>query len=165
LDRLRAPGLDKAALENCVGGAFHSGIEVGWQIRHKELFSEPFRVNHNARSTYKGETEKIMPGHFTRQMAVPWQADFRDCKSEKHDDDIFGWWPAQRPDQLFESESDVKSNKMVPWHRASSRWPVGDVKDSTVPPYEEMIANFFKFGFVIKMGSNFVETERASSIP
>lgn len=158
-------GLDKAALENCVGGPFHPGIEVGWQIRHKDLFSEPFRINHNAKSTYKGETEQIMPGHFTRQMAIPWQADFRDCKSEKLDDDIFGWWPAQHPDQVFESESQVTANKMVQWHRASSRWPVGDVKDSTAPSYGEMIAYFFKFGFVIKMGSNFIETERASDIP
>ena len=158
-------GLDKAALENCVGGAFHPGIEVGWQIRHKELFSEPFRINHNARSTYEGETENIMPGHFTRQMAVPWQADFRDCKSEKLDEDIFGWWPAQRPDQVFESELGVESNKMVPWHRATGSWPVGDVKDPTVPSYEEMIANFFKFGIVMKKGSNFIETERASRIP
>ena len=158
-------GLDRAALENCAGGAFHPGIEVGWQIRHKDLYLEPFRINHAARSTYRGETGVIRAGHFTRQMALPWQVDFRDCKSEKHDDDIFGWWPAQRPDQVFEGDSDVQVNKMVQWHRASAGWPVGDKKDPTAPSYEEMISHFFKFGFVVKKGSSFVETERASSIP
>lgn len=158
-------GLDRAALENCVGGAFHPGIEVSWQIRHKELFSEPFRIDHDSRSTYIGETDKIGAGHFTRQMAVPWQADFRDCKSEKVDGDILGWWPGQRPDQVFQNESDVPSNKMVQWHRASSAWVVGDKKDPSAPSYEEMVNNFFKFGFVVKKGAAFVETERASSIP
>ncbi len=163
--RITPAGLDRAALENCVGGAFHPGIEVGWQIRHKDLYSEPFRINHNAKSTYKGETKRIRAGHFTRQMALPWQVDFRDCKGEKYDDEIFGWWPAQRPDQVFENESDVPTNKMVQWHRASTGWPVGDKKDPSAPSYEEMISHFFKFGFVVKKGSVFVETERESSIP
>jgi hypothetical protein len=158
-------GMDKAALGNCVGGAFHPGIEVGWQIRHKDLYSEPFRINHNARSTYRGESERIRAGHFTRQMGIPWQVDFRDCKGEKYDDEIFGWWPAQRPDQVFENESDVPINKMVQWHRASAGWPVGDKKDPNAPSYEEMISHFFKFGFVVKKGSAFVETERESSVP
>ena len=158
-------GLDKAALENCVGGAFHPGIEVGWQIRHKDLYSEPFRINHNARSTYRGESELIRAGHFTRQMGLPWQVDFRDCKGEKYDDEIFGWWPAQRPDQVFENESDIPISKMRQWHRASAGWPVGDKKDPSAPSHEEMISHFFKFGFVVKKGSSFVETERASSIP
>ena len=163
--RISPAGLDRAALENCVGGAFHPGFEVGWQIRHKDLYSEPFRINHNARSTYRGETELIRAGHFTRQMAIPWQVDFRDCKGEKFDDEIFGWWPAQRPDQVFENESDVANNKMVQWHRASAGWPVGDKKHPDAPSYEEMISHFFKFGFVVSMASSFVETERASSIP
>lgn len=163
--RITPAGLDKAALENCVGGAFCPGFEVGWQIRHKDLYSEPFRINHDARSAYRGETELIRAGHFTRQMAVPWQVDFRDCKGEKYDDEIFGWWPAQRPDQVFEDESNVPINKMVQWHRASSGWPVGDKKDPNTPSYEEMISHFFKFGFVVKKGSAFVETERESSIP
>lgn len=164
-NRITPAGLDKAALENCVGGAFHPGIEVGWQIRHQDLYSEPFRINHIARSTYRGETGLIRAGHFTRQMAIPWQVDFRDCRGEKYDDEIFGWWPAQRPDQVFENESDVSNNKMVQWHRASAGWPVGDKKHPDAPSYEEMISHFFKFGFVVSRGSGFVETERASSIP
>jgi L-lysine epsilon oxidase-like protein len=163
--RITPAGLDRASLENCVGGPFHPGLEVSWQIRHKDLYSEPFRINHNARSTYRGETERIRPGHFTRQMAVPWQVDFLDCKGEKVDDEIIGWWPAERPDQVFENESDVPVDKMVQWHRASAGWPIGGKKDPSAPSHEEMISHFFKFGFVVKKGNSFVETERASSIP
>jgi len=160
-------GLDRAALENCVGGPFHPGIEVGWQIRHTELYSEPFRINHDAKSIYWGEKDtKLMPGYFTRQMAVPWQSDFLYCKSEVRDGITYGWWPAVRPHQVYASEVDLADKKMVEWHRASNLWPIGREGDSSSPPsYEEMVEHFYKFGFVLRKGSALIETERASEIP
>ncbi|MFY3740323.1 MAG: hypothetical protein HMLIMOIP_000760 [Candidatus Nitrosomirales archaeon] len=165
-------GLDQAALENCVGGAFCPGIEVGWQIHHKELYLEPFRINHNARSTYRGEKGKIKAGHFTRQMALPWQADFRDCKAKSLSDPSdpsrpveFGWWPGQRPDHVYKRASDVSIKKMVPWHRPSTSWPIGGSSDKSIPSYEEMVMNFYKLGFVVKKGSAYLESERASDVP
>jgi hypothetical protein len=164
---ITAAGLDKAALENCVGGPFHPGIEVGWQIRHVELFSEPFRINHDANSIYWGEEQmKIMPGYFTRQMAVPWQSDFLYCKSEARDGISYGWWPATRPHQVYASEADLANKNMVEWHRASNIWPIGREGDRSNPPsYEEMVEHFYKFGFVVKKGSGLIETERAPEIP
>src|SRR5690606_2081429 len=41
-------GLDRAALEACIGGGFYPGIEVGWQIRDLKLYLEPFRIDHRA---------------------------------------------------------------------------------------------------------------------
>ena len=165
-------GLDKAALENCVGGAFCPGIEVGWQIRHKGLYAEPFRINHNANSTYREEGGKIRAGHFTRQMAIPWQADFRECRIKSIMDPNnpsvpleFGWWPGQRPDHVYETASQVSIKKMLPWHRPSNSWPMGQSDDKTLPSYEEMVLHFYKLGFVVRDGSNYLETERATEVP
>jgi hypothetical protein len=160
-------GLDRAALENCAGGAFYPGIEVGWQIRHKELFLEPFRLDLAAKSTYWGETHTIAAGHFSRQMATPWQADFRDCKSERdqHTGIEFGWWPGQRPDWIYANKADAAGKKMVPWHRPTTppgRW---SGSDPTTPTYEEMVAHWHELGFVVGDGHDFVESERAARIP
>jgi L-lysine epsilon oxidase C-terminal domain len=168
-------GLDRAALENCAGGAFYPGMECGWQIRHKELYIEPFRINHNAKSIYWGETnEQIGPGYFSRQMAVPWQADFRDCKLERYEDTDFGWWPAQRPDWVHvkDGKEEVASS-MKPWHRATRKWKKGEpdegpdgIEDELTPSFLEMVKNWFKFGFVLENGKHeFLETERNKKIP
>src|SRR5262249_33668078 len=79
-------GLDRAALEVCVGGAFYPGIEASWLLRDKYTFSEPFRLDQTS----------LEAGDITGQMAVPWQADFFDCAQ----DGDLAWWPAQRPDDV-----------------------------------------------------------------
>jgi L-lysine epsilon oxidase-like protein len=122
-------GLDVAALENCVGGAFFPGIEVGWLIRNPAIYKAPkgetsvFRINPWRRAidgtvlitaTHKpivrkirygsaasGEDLPLRAGYFTQQMAVPWQADFMACQKTDHDGVTdAGWWPAQRPDDV-----------------------------------------------------------------
>jgi L-Lysine epsilon oxidase N-terminal/L-lysine epsilon oxidase C-terminal domain len=158
-------GLDRAALEACVGGAFFPGIEVGWQIRHAELFLEPFRIDHGAHSTYSGESAVIRAGHFSRQMAVPWQADFRDCKheSEAGTGVVFGWWPGQRPDAVYERAADVATRTMVAWHRPTpGPWPSGD---PVMPTHMEMVEHWYRLGFVVRNGRDAVETERAPTVP
>ena len=120
-------GLDQSALENCVGGAFFPGIEVGWLIRKASLYKtrgEPslFRINQFKRrldgsiitaagqpvrrsahygSTANGVQLLLHGGFFSQQMALPWQADFLSCKKTLHDGrPDAGWWPAQRPDDV-----------------------------------------------------------------
>lgn len=151
-------GLDRAALENCIGGPFYPGIEASWQIRNPALFIEPFRVNPHATSQYLGEVGAPMTaGHFSRQMALPWQADFNDCVRLLN----LGWWPSARPDDVFLNATDAL-NQRVPWSRADARWPSG----STDSGYEDMLGNWWKFGFVVgQWGGSFVETERAPHIP
>ena len=115
-------GLDRAAL--C------PGIEAGWLLRDDYAFVEPFRLDHSNR----------FAGDVTKQMAVPWQADFADCTHEGS----LAWWPAQRPDGVFPEAG----GPQVPWTRDLISAP------------KDMVANWHRLGFVVKKGAKFVETER-----
>ena len=164
---ITAHGLDRAALENCVGGAFFPGIEFGWQMRNPALFFEPFRINHDATSQYwidgngTREGTKIGPGHFSRQMAVPWQADFNDCRNEGN----YGWWPTQRPAEVLPSTT---ARQRVDWARPTNRFEAKNL----VSTHEDMVKHWYKFGFVLEVPSSsldsddlYVEQERAATIP
>jgi hypothetical protein len=121
----------------------------------------------------------VKAGHFSRQMALPWQADFLQCKAEDDNSGVFpgmglwGWWPAQRPDSVFASEADFKNvpPKPVPWHRSTKarakiNWSTGFDGDMEVPSYEEMLANWRKFGFIVeKTKGIYLEDEREPDIP
>ncbi len=147
-------GLDRAALENCVGGAFFPGIEASWQIRGPGLYLEPFRINLNANSQYYGESGTIQPGHFSRQMAVPWHADFNDCRNESTN----SWWPGQRPQSVYVQSSQTR----IDWARPDSKFASGGQTSSHL----DMLNNWYKFGFVALSpdGTAFIETERNSGI-
>jgi hypothetical protein len=152
---ITAHGLDRAALENCSGGAFYPGIELGWQARNPALYAEPFRLNLAATSGYYGEEGvPIGPGHFTRQMALPWQADFNDCRNEGD----FGWWPSQRPTDVLPSAS---ATQRVDWARPTVKFDSG----KQVSQHSDMVQVWWKFGFVVQQDSLFLETERAPQIP
>ena len=74
--------LDRAAAEACIGGPFFPGIEMTYPSRDPELYVEPHRLRPD-----------LEPGDITKRMAVPWQADFYECRTR--------WWPAQRPDEVI----------------------------------------------------------------
>jgi hypothetical protein len=122
--------LDRAALEACAGGAFFPGIEASWLLRDNYQFVEPFRLDHAKREA----------GDVTKQMAVPWQADFFDCTRE----DDLAWWPAQRPDEVFPE----RGGPQVDWLRGIVSGP------------QDMVSAWHRLGFVVKKGKRFVETER-----
>jgi len=108
-------GLDRAALENSVGGPFYPGIEVSWLIRRTEIYSEPFRLKIPAAPANEVTAPELVvgavafrPGFFSQQMALPWQADFYDCHKEEFESAdnnprvrYYMWWTAQRPDDVF----------------------------------------------------------------
>jgi hypothetical protein len=160
-------GLDRAALENCVGGAFCPGIEVGWQIRNKKLFLGlgPFRINHKASTQYLGDVGAIRAGHFSRQLALPWQTDFLACRLQSG----LGWWPAQRPDITYASKADFDASpkQSQSWHRASSggatvSWPSGGAS----PNGQEFIDSLHKLGIVREDPPFYhVERERDPDVP
>lgn len=152
-------GLDRAALENCIGGAFFPGIEASWQIRNPLLWAEPFRLNLAAKSQYldengNPENTPIGPGHFSRQMAVPWQADFNDCRNEGD----YGWWPSQRPDDALPY---YNAPQRLDWARADTNY-TGSQSRTT---HEDMVAYWWKYGFLVQVNDQIVETERTSPIP
>lgn len=142
-------GLDKAQLVTTAGGAFYPGIEVGWQIRNPALYIEPFRIDLQATSQYWGESQRIGPGHFTRQMAVPWHADFADCSKSGQNT----WWPTQRPDDVFTSTT---SSTTLSWARRDDGGSVG---------HDDMVEFWYKFGFVVGKEGMQIESERADEIP
>jgi hypothetical protein len=158
-------GLDRAALENGVGAPFYPGIEIGWQIRNTKMFIEPFRLDPNAVSQFldqngNPESTPIAPGHFSRQQAVPWQADFNDCSDLLN----LGWWPAQRPNDVFLSPTDTLKDR-VPWSRATTKYDDG-LYGGAGSTHQDMVDNWFKFGFVLDGGGGtFIEFERAPQIP
>jgi hypothetical protein len=117
-DVVTPDGLDQAAAENCVGGPFFPGIEVGWLIRLPQLYAEPFRLPVLPQPAADVSAPPLQvgalvfrPGFFSQQMALPWQADFYDCHKEREEDPdgnehYFMWWTAHRPDDVFPSGSD-----------------------------------------------------------
>ena len=123
-------GLTRAALEACVGAAFFPGIEASWFLRDTFDYTEAFRLDQTT----------LKAGDVSKQMAVPWQADFHDCFNYGG----FAWWPAQRPDDVFPEAG----GGPVKWNRAlaTSR--------------ELMIENWHKLGFVVDKSGQMVETER-----
>jgi len=124
-------GLDRAALEACAGGPCYPGLEASWLLRDHYTFVEPFRLDRAG----------LAAGDITKQMAVPWQADFTDCTQEGE----LAWWPAQRPDDVYTEPG----GKQLPWTR-------GLVHDKA-----DMVRKWHRLGFVVKKGARFVERERA----
>lgn len=78
--------LTRAHLELTIGDPLYPGIEMWWLAKLPDTYDfeckldPPFRVNHDT----------ILPGHLTRGLSLPWQADFDLCNTH--------WWPAVRPD-------------------------------------------------------------------
>ena len=144
-------GLDEAALENAVGGAFFPGIEAGWHIETPEVYAAPFRfaLGKVVSSTKVGDLA-ITAGFFSRQMALPWQADFMDCSknlvASGPQPRQIGWWPVQRPDDVF-SDFDKKRR---PWARTA---------DGTDFGKEDMAKSWWTLGFVIEKDGDLFETQ------
>lgn len=145
--------LDIANLENASGGAFYPGVDVGWQIRNIRVFGEPFRVDPAREDPYLavGMKKYLEPGHFTRNMAVPWQADFEECRSNPKAKN-YPFWPSQRPVAV---PGEVKGKKtMVPWFR--------NAKGKELFDMNVMAEKWFENGFLVRdpATGEFVEKER-----
>ena len=95
--------LDRAPLEDCLGGPFHPGIELTWTLRVPRMWQPadpndprtlPYRLkvldgsprdDYGAQLTGEvatgpgGPTDGSGPGSLTRWMGVPWQTDEASC--------------------------------------------------------------------------------------
>lgn len=127
-------GLDRAALEACVGGAFFPGIEAGGldpssrPIVDAAKYSEAFRLNHAV----------VQPGGITHTMALPWQADFMACGDN--------WWPVPRPNDVIPQGQSIS----VKWAR-------------TLGGYGDMVDKWHTLGFVVNQATQHVEVERCDT--
>ena len=151
--------LDRAVLENCVGGAFCPGIEMTWVCRSIHIYSEPFRILpmpvsgkglqwDNEPTAGKG----LEPGDATKYMALPWQADFNECSDQTIDDTVLWWWPAQRPYYVNykDEHGEVRRGS---WTRPT---PANFNEDVL------MVYNWKDLGFIIQQDgtSSFLEVQR-----
>jgi hypothetical protein len=135
-------GLDRAALDACVGGGFYPGIEAGVKMTTAAMYAELCRLEIRPFVNAEGAEETLEPGALTARMAVPWQADFFKCAG--------GWWPAQRPSTVL-----VRPDDATP----STEWTRG------IDSHQELIAKFGRLGFIVPRRSAehaevFVEAER-----
>jgi hypothetical protein len=163
-------GLDRAALENAVGGAFYPGIEASWLFANPIAYREAFRVDYQTNpknrkklgevpiplSTGTGKRDLLLEaGAFSQQMAVPWPADFFECSAT---DFQFGnpparrriaWWPAQRPDDVF---VEADPTRRIEWARDENGpfqpSPQGDL---------EMVKKWSRLGFIVDMNGELFE--------
>jgi hypothetical protein len=119
--------LDRAALDETLGGPFHPGCEFTWPMRHAMMYSAPFRIKHRPDAPFNygaqldwqtalapgGPLDGSSPGDITRWMAVPWQTDTSSCLSgysEVMGQYIPTFWPARVPnDVLTEQDFDALS--------------------------------------------------------
>jgi hypothetical protein len=125
--------LDRAALDACVGNNFYPGIEASINMRDKEMYARPFRLDPT-------NMAKVYPGCLTEIMAVPWQADFRDC-------DGGVWWPSQRPDIAMTDPNNIPASQ--------ADWV------EPIPDHQGMVDNVQRLGFIVprEVGGQTVQVE------
>lgn len=135
---LTPEGMDRAALEACVGGAFFPGIEAGGLPANgipilDVPYAEPFRLEPG-----------LTPGSISAALALPWQADFNACADN--------WWPVPRPNDVI---TQAGSGVAVRW-------------DRDIGSPEDMVANWHRLGFVVRAGSgddaDFVEVGHCDEV-
>jgi hypothetical protein len=135
--------LDRVALEACAGGAFFPGIEAPAFIADGQNYEATLPVR---------LLDTIPAGTVNAASAVPWQADFFQCRWEGASeggleaffgqDNDYGWWPAQRPDSVF-TEPNLETR--VKW-------------DAGVRSMNQMVKAWTTRGFVLRSSNARGET-------
>ncbi|HMN84915.1 MAG TPA: LodA/GoxA family CTQ-dependent oxidase [Bauldia sp.] len=116
----RPAALDRAALDACIGGAFHPGIEFPWIVRTPWIWTAGMRLATTAADvdvTDYGDTlttpvatartgplSRLGPGSFTHWMGVPWHADASSCRfgyEPAISPVLPGFWPARIPNGVL----------------------------------------------------------------
>jgi hypothetical protein len=117
-------GMDRAALDACVGGAFYPGIEAGG----RDDANRPILAAANYASAFRIDHAIVPPGTISASMALPWQADFAACGSN--------WWPVPRPNRVIPQGSNAYSewfqgdygDMVANWHKLGFVVQQGDRK-------------------------------------
>lgn len=174
----KGTAITRGVLENCVGGAFSPGIETTWISRDPALFAAPFRIRQrptrgDGLSPVADMAAGAEPGDLTGRMALPWQADFNECASQKILGRVMWWWPAQRPVSVYlpaaagDDDGNSKTMRRVPWVGTD-----GDSdarKNFVFPDHFGMLENWHRLGFVFESGEaggpRFVEVARTLPRP
>jgi hypothetical protein len=122
----RPAALDRAALHFCIGGPFHPGCEMTWNIRHASMYRSPFRLRRRLAGLPEpdygdsltpetalaqgGMLSASGPGDVTKWLAVPWQTDTASCRAGYRgtefpaDDQIPAFWPSRVPNSVLDEK-------------------------------------------------------------
>jgi len=172
----RPEALDRAALESCLGGAFHPGIEAPWTLRARSLWQKPFRLRvRNTRFELQdygreltrrivfaddGPLRGVSPGELTRWLGVPWHADGASCRSgyQRSVSPVLPtFWPARIPTQvLTDANYRIVMDRSRPLRerRAAFRrrhdWERFIARPTRPPTLELMVREWPKLGMVAK---------------
>lgn len=115
--------LDRAALDSCLGGAFHPGVEFPWIARVPWIWTDDLRLRSAAvtpnlgpfgsqltpavATSRTGPLRSLGPGDVIKWMGVPWQADSSSCRygyEETVSITLPGFWPARIPNSVLTAE-------------------------------------------------------------
>ncbi|MFM8894349.1 MAG: LodA/GoxA family CTQ-dependent oxidase, partial [Actinomycetales bacterium] len=115
--------LDRAALDGCLGGAFHPGVEFPWIARIPWIWTDDLRLRsaaqrpnlgpfgvqltHEVATSRSGPLRTLGPGDIVKWMGVPWQADSSSCRygyQETVSVSLPGFWPARIPNTVLTAE-------------------------------------------------------------
>lgn len=134
--------LDRASLQNCLGGRFSPGIDMTFVSRQPDLWvddwqdgSGPFRIGGKPLDYGKAQASQpflgagyvplhsrpgqVEPGDVTKFMALPWHTDYNSCATHPtspnpHNATTLYWsWPAQRPVAVYVA-ADVVDGRLPP---------------------------------------------------
>lgn len=168
--------LDRAALDDCLGGPFHPGCELTWPMRRAELYAAPFRIARRrdpepdwgdfmtslVALAGDGPLAGSGPGGLTRWMAVPWQTDTSSCLSRYIADEadyLPTFWPARVPNDVLTPESyrqtldaDLDPDERRRAFATRRKWLRGlpSLRTSPVPRINAFIAIWDKAGIVTR---------------
>ena len=164
--------LDRAALEACLGDAFHPGCEATWPMRIGWMYSGLFRLRHREEPepdygdvltpeqalARNGPLDGCVPGSITRWLAVPWQTDSASCRSgyePQIDPYLPTFWAARVPNhvltqQSYETVRDLSLPLAVRQQAFNTR--AAFFRDIDQPTNEQtlerMVENWFRLGLV-----------------
>lgn len=170
-----------AALEPTVGGGFHPGIELTYNLKFREYFAGAFRfadkIIYKKPKVKSGNNPSdpiefdilehdLTPGSVAGYMSIPWQGDFWSCN--------ISWWAAMRPDLVvdFDQSQEPPRPVPIPWFRGEAVGipPNADSIPGYQGGYEHMARYWSYFGFVVPNGNKYygefvlAETERAACL-
>ena len=172
---VQAAALDRAALEACLGDAFHPGCEATWPMRVASMYASPFRLRHRkvperdygnvltpeVALSPDGPLAGNRPGSVTRWMAVPWQADTASCRSGYQygtapvDPYLPTFWAARVPNHVMPEENyervldtslPIQERREAFFDRAQF---FRDIDGATTPEtLQNMVDNWYRIGIV-----------------